>query len=94
MLFYGGTDGLVHGLTWLEGNSSWTDGFIFPGTNGNAGTDTQILDSTLSVILVNSIGCLEVWWRDLTRADNSWTKGNFVFNVALRTFKDGLSHDP
>lgn len=94
MVFYGGTDGLVHEITWHKGNSSWTDGFTFPGTNGNAGIDTQSFNSTLSVILVNSIGCLEVWWKDYNRADYAWIRSKFVFDMVLRTFKDGLSHDP
>lgn len=96
VVFYGGTDGLVHEVTWHEGNSSWTEGFTFPRTNGNAGLDTQVFGSTLSVILVNAVGCLEIWWRDFNTKDYSiyaWTKGKYVFDLVLRTSKDELSHD-
>lgn len=81
LVFYGGTDGLVHEVTWHEGNNSWTDGFTFPGTNGYAGFDTRLVNYTLSIVLVNLLGCLEVWWRDFNPANIStsvWNKGNLI----------------
>ena len=88
LLFYGGIDGLVHVITWHERNESWTDDFTFPESNGNAGFSSYLNGCISYLILVNSVGYLEVWWKDFNPQNSStfaWNRGELIIGGICKT---------
>lgn len=97
-LLAGGNDSLVHEYTYTIESDTWEAGFTFPNSNGNAGVSITHYSALSEVVLANSQGQLEYWWRDdnISKVNSSsyyfgiWNKGKF-FTRSLISLRNGLS---
>ena len=88
----------MHEVTWQGDGNSWTKGFTFPDSNGNAGIWVTAVNSLTYVYVLNSAGDMQLWWKDFNTTVNStqhpvgvWNKGMYIINQALQPFERNLT---
>lgn len=84
-VFYGGADNLVHIHSLEADGNSWTEGFTFPDSNGNAGIGATSLGSLTYAYLLISAGSVQMWWKDFNVTVNSTEHPVGVWNKGMST---------
>ncbi|OJD11048.1 hypothetical protein ACJ73_09624 [Blastomyces percursus] len=63
-LFTTDTDGRVHEYIYNEEDESWSDGFVFPNTNGHGGASVWSINNYAFLFTLSNTQTIDLWWRD------------------------------